>query len=214
MEWPNKTTSRALNGNRQPRDSLAPMTEPTFFGIDSSRWDLLNGFANWFAAMGSFAAAAVALYLANRSSRPSAKVWVGHRLLIGGGFTKPYPEFVVFNIVNTGDRPIRVNSIGWKVGLFRKRHAMQNHDAAQSSPLPIELTHGQEASWYVPFSTKDEPWSDYFAAGMLMPHYRTALWTVRARFFTSVGYVFDTRPEESLLKPLRVACEKMAHSKT
>lgn len=72
------------------------MAEPTLFGVSKSLWDIINGFANWFAAAGSFAAAAVALYLANRAARPTAKVSVGHRILIGPGSTKPYPEFAVF----------------------------------------------------------------------------------------------------------------------
>ena len=179
------------------------MIEPTFLGISKSYWDLLNGFANWFSAAGSFAAAVIALYIANRAAKPSAKVSVGHRIIIGQGSKKPYPEFVVFNIVNTGDRPIRVSQIGWKVGLFRKRFAVQMYDPLQSSPLPIELTHGQEASWLVPLSSREEPWLQYFSKGMILPHYRTALWTLRAQFFTSVGYVFESRLEESLLKMLR-----------
>lgn len=186
------------------------MAEPTLFGVSKSLWDLINGFANWFAAAGSFAAAAVALYLANRAGRPTAKVSVGHRILIGPGSTKPYPEFAVFRIVNTGDRPIRVIQLGWKVGLFRKRFAVQMYDSAQSSPLPIELTHGQEGSWFVPLSAREEPWLEYFAKGMLLPHYRTALWTLRAQIFSSVGYVFESQPEESLSKRLKEACEKVA----
>jgi hypothetical protein len=46
------------------------MADPTFLGVDKSTWDIVNGLANWFAAFGSVAAAAVALYLANRSARP------------------------------------------------------------------------------------------------------------------------------------------------
>lgn len=84
------------------------------------------------------------------------------------------------------------------------------YDSAQSSPLPIELTHGQEGSWFVPLSAREEPWLEYFAKGMLLPHYRTALWTLRAQIFSSVGYVFESQPEESLLKRLKEACEKVA----
>ena len=185
------------------------MDEPSLFGISKSHWDMLNGFANWFAAVASFAAAAVALYIANRAAKPSAKLSVGHRIIVGPGSSKPYPEFAVFRIVNTGDRPIRIIQIGWKVGLFRKRHAVQMYEAMQSSPLPVELTHGQEATWFVPLSAREEPWLEYFAKGMLTPSYRTALWTLRAQAFTSVGFVFEARPEEGLLKRLRDACKKV-----
>lgn len=186
------------------------MPEPSFLGLSKSHWDLFNGFANWFAAIGSIAAAAVALCLANRSAKPSAKVLVGHRIIVGPSSTKPYPEFAEFRIVNTGDRPIRVIQLGWRAGLFRKRYAVQMYEAAQSSPLPVELSHGQEARWFIPLSVHEEPWPEYFAKTMLVPYYRTAIWTLRARVFSSVGYVFESRPEEGLLKRLREACETLS----
>jgi hypothetical protein len=58
------------------------MPEPSLFGIGKTQWDLINSFAGWFAAAGSVVAAVVALYLAKRSVRPSARVYVGHRILI------------------------------------------------------------------------------------------------------------------------------------
>lgn len=189
--------------------SLALMSEPSLFGIGKAQWDLINGFANWFAAFGSFTAAFVALYIANRATKPSARVSVGHRIIVGGGFTKPYPEYVVFRIVNTGDRPIQINQIGWKTGLFKKRHAVQLFESAQSSPLPVSLTHGQEASWMVPMAAREEPWTEYFAKGLLSDNYRVALFTLRGQFFTSTGYLFQAKPEGMFLKLLELACEKV-----
>jgi hypothetical protein len=192
--------------------TLALMPEPSFLGISKTEWDLINSFANWFAAAGTFAAAWVALYLARRAARPTARVSVGHRIIVGAGYKKPYPEFAMFRIVNTGDRPIRVSQLGWRTGIFRKRFAIQMFDATQSSPLPVDLTHGQEASWLVPFASREEPWPEYFAKGLLSPNHRSAVWSLRAQFFTSVGHVFEAKPEESLLKPLRQACAKLSNA--
>jgi hypothetical protein len=186
------------------------MVEPSLFGISKSEWDMINAFASWFAAAGSVAAAGVALYLANRASKPTAQVSVGHRILVGPGSVEPFPEFAVFRIVNTGDRPITITQLGWKVGLFRKRFAVQMFDQAISSKMPIELTHGQEAVWYLSLALREEPWIEFFAKGILVPNYRTALWTLRAQFFSSVGHVFEGRVEEGLLKRLRGACEKVS----
>jgi hypothetical protein len=185
------------------------MTDPSLFGIGKAQWELFNSFANWFAALGSIAAAATALYIATRSARPRARVSVGHRILVGPGSKKPYPEFVEFRIVNTGDRPIRVSQIGWRTGLLPKRFAIQTYEPTQSSPLPVELSHGQAASWMVPLSGQEEPWIDYFAKGMLFPHHQVSLWTLRAQFVSSVGYIFEAKPEKSLMKPLREACERL-----
>lgn len=186
------------------------MAEPSIFGIAKQYWDMLNGFANWFAAAGSFAAAGVALYISNRAAKPSARVTVGHKIIITQGASKPHPEFVVFRIVNTGDRPIRVIQLGWKAALFRKRFAVQMFDFTHSSPLPIELKHGQEASWFVPLYSSEKTWLEHFAKEMLIPHHRTALWTLRAQFFTSVGFIFESRPEENLVKLLRAACKEVS----
>jgi hypothetical protein len=185
------------------------MPEPSLFGIGKAQWDLINGFASWFAALGSFAAAFVALYIANRATKPSARVNVGHRIIFSTGDPKPYPEYVVFRIVNTGDRPIQVSQIGWRAGLIKKRYAVQLYESAQSSRLPVSLTHGQEASWMVPMAAREEPWPEYFAKGFLSEHPKVALHTLRGQFFTSTGHLFEAKPEENLLKRLRTACERV-----
>ena len=189
------------------------MTEPSLFGISKSTWDLVNGFANWFAAVGSFAAAAVALHIANRSARPTARFSVGHRITIRPGDKPPYPEYVVFRVVNTGDRPIRIVQIGWSVRWPQRRAAIQQFEQIHSSTLPVDLSHGQEALWFVPLApTSEEPWPEYFARGMLMPSHRLSLWCIRAQAFSSVGYVFSARPEHGLVQRLREACERLARN--
>ena len=54
------------------------------------------------------------------------------------GIGRPYPEFVVFKLVNRGERPLRITQIGWKIGLFRKRYALQLYDQSMSK-LPVDL---------------------------------------------------------------------------
>jgi len=185
------------------------MSEPSFLGIDKSTWDMLNGFANWFSAIGSFTAAAVALYIANRALKPTAKLTVGQRISIEPGAVKPYPEYVVFRVVNTGDRPIRIVQIGWSIRWPCRRAAVQMFQEDLSSPLPVDLSHGQEASWFVPLNDRHESWPERFAMGMLMPHYKLSLWLLRAQAFSSVGYEFTVKPEESLLSRLREVCKRV-----
>ena len=113
------------------------MSEPSFLGIDKSTWDLYNGFANWASAVGSVAAAAVALYIANRAAKPTAQLSVGHRITIGSGSVKPYPEYAVFRIVNTGDRPIRITQIGWSIRWPRRRAAVQMFQENLAAACPL-----------------------------------------------------------------------------
>ena len=145
-----------------------------------------------------------------RSWRPRATVSVGHRIVVTLGDKGKPPELVVFRIVNTGDRPIRVTQIGWRVGLWNRRYAIQMYQENQSSPLPIDLSHGQVGQWNVPLDAPlrvgEEPWLEYFAKGMLMPNWRVSCATLRAQFFTSVGEVFVIKPESTLLTKLRRIC--------
>jgi hypothetical protein len=184
----------------------------TNYFTPSPIWDLVNGFANWFAAIGSVAAAAVALYIANRSARPSAVLSVGHRISIGAGSVVPYPEYTVFRVVNTGDRPIRIVQIGWSIRWPKRRSAVQMFEQSLSNQLPVDLSHGQEASWYVPVNARDEHWMDYFAKSMLTPSYRLSLWSLRVQAFSSVGFVFTAKPEQGLLRRLREACERVSNN--
>lgn len=184
--------------------------EPSFLGIGKSIWDLLNGFANWFAAAGSFAAAFVALRIANRAARPTAQLTVGHRILIEGHGPSDPPEYVVFRIVNTGDRPIRITQIGWCVRWPRRRAAVQFFDTSMSSSLPTDLTHGQEASWFVPLDARAGGWVTHFSSGFLMPRWKLGMWSLRAQAFSSVGFVFEVKPEDGVTSRLRSKCRELA----
>lgn len=179
--------------------------EPTLFGIGKAQWELYNSFSSWLSAIGTIAAVIFSLHLARRSGKPRATTSVGHRLIITPGEKSKPPEVIVFRIVNTGDRTIRITNIGWRLGLTKKRHALQLYDATQSSPLPVELTHGQEASWTVPLDAREGPWLQYFANKMMQPNLWLSCATIKAQFHTSVGEIFMVRPEPNLIEKLRAA---------
>lgn len=147
----------------------------------------------------------MSLYLANRYSRPQAQLTVGHRIAIEPGVKDFFPEYIQFHVVNTGERPITITQIGWKVGLWRKRYAVQMFETMASSPLPVELSHGQEAKWMVPLNAREEHWLLRFAKSMLLPHLRINCFTLRGQAFTSLGHVFESKPERGLLSKLREA---------
>ena len=179
------------------------MTEPLFLGLSKTQWELINSFSNWLSAIGTLAAVFLSLWLATRAIRIQCKASVGHRLIIEAGKKRPSPEIVVFRIVNTGEKPIRITSIGWRVGLFRwRREAMQMFERTESSDLPIELTHGQEAAWVIPLLPDEKGWLKSFPKKMLVPHPKFQVATLRAYFTTSVGKTFTVKPEASLLRRL------------
>jgi hypothetical protein len=89
---------------------------------------------------------------------------------------------------------------------------VQTFDAFVSSRLPVDLAHGEEAEWFVPLSPPGGgPWLPHFAEDMLMPHYRVTCFTLRGRFFSSLGNVFSAKPDRPLLSKLRAACKRLAN---
>lgn len=195
------------------------MQEISFLGFSKSEWDLINSFANWASAIGSFAAVLVSLHLANRIARPSAIVKLYHALVLGAGSEEPYPEYVILSIVNSGERNFRVTHLGWRIGFFWKREAIQMFEADISSSLPVDLCHGQEARWLVPTSSTERKWAEHFAQEFVMKNQSgwlasagafVSLLSLRAVFVTSLGNEFFARPQRDLLKLLFVECREAA----
>ena len=87
---------------------------------------------------------------------------------------------------------------------------MQFYVRAQSSPMPIELQHGQEAQWVVPLLSEEQGWFNIFPRKMLSPHPRFQRATLRACFVTSIGKTFTVKPEPGLLSKLRAVASAAA----
>ena len=183
-------------------------------GISLSDWEIINSFSNWLSAIGTLAAVIVSLWLASRAGKLRARTAVGHRIIVSPGDNAPHPEVISFKLVNTGDRTIVVTGIGWRVGLWGRRYAVQIHDHLQSSKMPIELSHGQEANWLVPLNARgdEDPWLKYFSIKMLMPNWRSSCFTLRAQFVTSIGETFNVKPEKNLISRLRKECASISRA--
>jgi hypothetical protein len=187
--------------------------EPSFLGISKAEWELYNSFANWLSAIGTLLAVTVSLLLARRASKATASASVRLNIIIETGNAGPYPEYVVFRLVNTGMQPIRVTQIGWSMGLFKKRYAVQMYDQLLSSKLPADLEHGQEAHWFVPLAFDERGWAKTFAERMLLQSQRMYLATLKAHFSTSIGDDFTAKPDKAVRETLAAACADLAKSK-
>lgn len=172
-----------------------------FLGIDKSTWEFINSFSDWFSAIGTIAAVVVSLYLARGQSKLQLRITAGHRLMAGLG-TGHFPDYLYISIVNTGFRKALVTGIGWKVGVFRKRYAIQITDKSPwSSPVPVELTDGQEAQYLVPFAGEAD-WLNAFAKDFLGKHPVLLSRFGTLQVFTSVGKTFQKRIEGNLREKL------------
>lgn len=189
------------------------MDQYEFLGLPQSQWQFINTFADWVSALATAAAVWISLWLARRSTQPKARLTCAVVITIGNGY--PRREYVSFSIVNTGDRPIRVTNIGWKLGLLKKNFAIQlaGSERHLNSQLPVDITHGQTAQWLI--STEDvhdgETWVQDFSGKMIAGRWMWLnLQTLRAQAYTSTGHVFSTRPTTSLITVLRKAASAAA----
>jgi hypothetical protein len=179
--------------------------------MDVDTWKFINTFAPWFSAIGTLSAVSVSLFLA-RSEKPiKFEILAGHRIIIQPGTGRNYPEYLLISAINTGHRIATITNVGWEVGLFRKRHAIQVvHKDIYSSGLPAKIDDGEEARWMIPLDL-DRNWIESFSKDFLMPYPRWNLFWMKLQIHTSVGKTFKRRIEKSLRLKLLEECKKQSN---
>lgn len=123
-------------------------------------WAKVGAIGQVAAAVATFAAVCVSLWLAHSERRANIKVRAGLRFQFAGDGS-PFEDVISIQITNYGLRPVRISSVGWRTGWLRYgpkwlafQHAIQQFDrpvSAMSSPtLPFDLGPGQEMTLYIP----------------------------------------------------------------
>lgn len=183
------------------------MSDPVW-GLTGDQWNVLNVAGTWVSGMATATATWVALHIANRSVRQRADVEITVAMMFGPGLNMD-DNYMRFSIVNTGERKIIIDQLGWQIGLFRKTYAYQFADnVLGNSPLPITLEHGDSAQWFLQLgrsTTDPNCWEREFARKILLGHGRLGLRTLRGVFRTSIGTSFKVKPRPSIMGPLREA---------
>ena len=173
--------------------------------LERGTWEFINSFAPWLSAVGVISAVLVSLHLARRDKNIRLEVSAGHRLIATPGEPGPYPEYLIIHVVNIGHRDAQLINIGWKVGIFKKRYAVQtiSHDG-MSSQLPVRLKDGEEAKYLIPLGGEPD-WLRDFAEKMMQPFPKLQGYLVKVQAFTSVGDTFESRIEKGLRKKFNEA---------
>lgn len=161
-----------------------------------------NVVGTWLAGIATFLAVVVSLHLARKAERVNVRASVGVRLVFAGDGT-PAEEHVGFTVVNLGERPVNVVSIGWCVGKRKsKRFCIQPVVGRYTQQYPKQLAHGEQASFLVSFQAAPN-WAKEFAAGFVEDVSDKHLRTLRGMVNTSIGQSIEVVPEASLLERLR-----------
>jgi hypothetical protein len=170
-------------------------------------WRFINTFAPWFSAVGTLSAVVLSLYLARRDKNVRLKVSAGHRIIVGPGSQEPYPEYLSIYIVNIGHRDAQIINIGWKVGIFKKRYAVQSAiNDGMSSTIPVRLKDGEEAKFLIPLN-KETNWLREFGKKMLYPFPWLQAHFIKIQAYTSLGDTFEEKIEKSLRQKILDALE-------
>jgi hypothetical protein len=168
--------------------------------IDKCTWEFINTFAPWFAAIGTLGAVIVSLYLARQDRRIKLKVSAGYRIIAIPG--ERGESYLVIYIVNAGHRDAQVTGIGWKVGFINKKYGQTIIiNGPHSSPIPIRLKDGEEATYSIPLQGETR-WSEDFIQKFLNPHPKFNLFFTKVQIFTSIGKVFESKIEKGLRNKL------------
>lgn len=163
-----------------------------------------NAVGTWTAGVATFLAVVVSLNLARRAERVNLRASVDMRLVFAGDGS-PAEEHVGFTVVNLGERPVNVVSIGWCVGKRKsKRFCIQPVAGQYTQQYPKQLAHGEQASFLVSFQAAPN-WAKDFATGFVQEMSEKNLRTLRGMVNTSVGPSIEVVPDASLLERLRSA---------
>lgn len=156
--------------------------------------------ADWFSGVGTLMAVATALYLASDSRRIKLTGYCGVRRAVRWGG----PQWVVLlSVTNVGSRTAIINSIGIRVGRFKKRQALFNVVKSPSSDgVPISLADGEVAEWGFPLE-QDKQWIKEQLIGFIKTE--ADVRTLRFLVFTTHGATKVIKPEALLVEEIQKA---------
>ncbi len=151
--------------------------------------------ADWVSGIGSFAAAATALYIAYSGRRIKLRGYCGERTVIGGG--QPRTEVFTVCVTNVSQRPTVVTNIGFSFGMWRwKRNGIIMFVQDQfGHGIPKPLGDGETGHWSVPLG-QDNEWAKDLVSKFTPSRWGVRTW--RVHVYTSNGGTTTLRPEKAM----------------
>jgi hypothetical protein len=109
-------------------------------------------------------------------------------------------------VVNIGDRPANITSVGWETGWFKnKKHFVQIFGTPGFDHVPKDLHEGREAKFMVPLRLKgeDEDYIVRFPKSLAGDEGKLShIKRLKVVVGTSVGQMFRVRVEGNLVEKL------------
>lgn len=166
-------------------------------------WKFINTFAPWLSALGTISAVIVSLYLARRKDEPRLKINTNIRNLISDDI-EGNQKYLFIEIINIGMRPVKINAVGWTIGLIKKQSFIQllgkdqsdSVSMSYSSDFPVTLKDGEEARWLYSLEKKNN-WIDSFKKNLSWCP-RWDLYNMKIEVFTNHGIKHKAKIGKSL----------------
>ena len=182
----------------------------TFLGLTPQEWEIVNGFANWLAALGTIAAVVVALWLAYRQDKPRLILQADISLVWVEKGTEKNREYLSVRAINVGDKPVTITRLSIRFGLFRKLWvAMPIPDQAVSSPFPTEITYGQEAEWLIPLEKNHFKWCENVAKFLADSRHGTRIHFASVYATTTTGRMLRAQSGSSVASAFNKALKNV-----
>lgn len=178
-------------------------------------WLKVGALSQVAAAVATFLAVVVSLYIALHGRKPRLRLVVGERVIIGDG--QIGPPLLTFSVANKGERAVHIMGVGWRTGwlrwgprFLRRQHAIQMTGGAgfYSKDPPYELQPGAAASSHallanVTDSIKAKSGDPFFARDWpIIGRRRTAIWGYA---YTADGHTIHVRAEKAIAEALAEA---------
>lgn len=192
-----------------PRGSaIVPRRETEYEQIMSltfnQKVEVWNTVGAWVAGLGTLAAVVTSLYLARHSESIRLKVWADvYHTYLGDG--TPPEKSIIISVVNQGDRPVNIDTVGWAIGKGkRRRYCIQTVSGRSTQHYPMELGRRKRASFAI--SLVDTPdWATEFSNKFVESIKRRHLKTLVPQVHTSIGTTVEGKVGEKVIELIKEA---------
>ena len=148
----------------------------------------------WLTGIATSSAVIVSLMFSRRD-RPKIKVSAGIRIIIGGEATdnlfEDYPQYLAIAIRNVGNRPVKIEGIGWHKLKPFNLHAYQTVPPQPGGiTLPYTLPEGDSVSLYMALDDPDVEWGPEFAKNFVGRWPKISVRFIRVTAWNPIGDTF------------------------
>lgn len=174
--------------------------------IERETWEFINGFADWFSAIGTVWAVVVALRLSRKQFEQNLGVHFSG-VIVADSSSEPTTYYQV-RVVNRGLIDVVVSGIHVTCRFSKQKLVIVPPRDALSTKVPCRLAVGETAQFFFSLSQFE---ATFWSIRQFVP--RWVLWRPFRRFlkigvYTSTGVDFMMRADEGMVKSIRSAKPK------